>query len=397
MDKALESVRVLDFSQAFAGPVGTLILRQLGAEVIKVERPGKGDVGRSNPPFVKGGESNIFINVNLGKKSITLNLKSERGHQIARDLVARADVVVENFSPGVMDRLGLGYEKLAKVYPRLIYASASGFGHTGPRSAERSYDLVAQANGGLTSVTGFRDSPPTKVGVAIVDFTTGFHLAMGVMAALLYRSKTGEGQMIDISMQDTAWWLCAVEYSPWYFLTGKAAPRFGNGIPQVVPYNIYQSNDGYVVINTLGFEQWEALLRAIGREDLIGLSKYSQSERVNYRDEVDTLVQNWTETKSLEEILEKLGDAHVPCERVPSSFEEVCNDSQLLSRQMMIEIDQPASGKVVVPGSPLKLSKTPVNVKDPAPALGEHNSEIYSELLGYSEHEIKELADDGII
>ena len=397
MFKALERLRVLDFSQAFTGPTAALILADLGAEVIKVEMPGRGDMQRAIPPFVKGLEANIFINVNRGKKSITLNLKSERGRQIAKDLVTKVDVLVENFSFGVMDRFGLGYEELAKLNPKLIYASASGFGRTGHRRTDRAFDTVAQVRGGLALVTGFPDNPPTKAGPAIADFLTGFHLAIGIMGALIWRSKTGEGQLIDISMQDCVWWVTAVEFSPWYFLTGKAAPRFGNGIPQVVPFDIYQAKDGYVTINTLTIEQWEALLRVMSREDLIRLPRYSQSERINYRDEVNALVQNWVKAKGVEEITKELRDARVPCEPVPSSFEEVCNDPQLLSRQMIVEIDQPASGRVVVPGSPLKLSKTPVNIKDTAPALGEHNFEVYSKLLGYNEHEIRQLADDGII
>ncbi|MFC1916725.1 CaiB/BaiF CoA transferase family protein [Chloroflexota bacterium] len=397
MAKALDDIRVLDFTRFVAGPTCSIVLTDLGAEVIKVEIPEGGDASRGIPPFTKGLESGFFINLNRGKKSITLNLTTERGRRIAVELAEKVDVLVENFSPGVMDRLGLGYEELARFNPGLIYASSSGFGHTGPRSSGLAFDIVAQSTGGLMSVTGFPDGPPTKVGPAVSDSLGGFHTAMAIMAALHYRSRTGEGQRIDISMQDCVWSVTAIEYAPFYFLDNEVPKRFGNSAIEAVPYGTYPAKDDYIIIACVTIGQWEGLLRAIGKEDLIGVPKYStQAERVNYRDEVDLMVSEWTKTKTVEEIMNALTNVGVPCSLV-ATFDQVANDPQLLSREMIVEVEQPISGKVKVPGSVFKMSKTPGEVKLPAPFLGEHNYEIYSDVLGYNEQEIRKLADDGII
>ena len=397
MAKALDDIKVLDFTRFMAGPACSMVLAEFGAEVIKVEIPGGGDGMRGTPPFTKGLESGFFIGVNRGKKSVTLNLVSEKGCQIAKDLAKKVDVVVENFSPGVMDRLGLGYEELSKINPKLIYASVSGFGHTGPRNSEPVYDVIAQAMGGLISVTGFPDGPPTTVGPSIADSMGGFYAAMAILAALHYRKKTGEGQRIDISMQDCVWSVTAMQYAPGYFLNNEVPKRLGTGIPGSVPYGIYPAKDDHIIIAVVTIGQWESLLRVMGREDLIGVPKYStQGERTNHRDEIDAMVSEWTKTKSVKEILNALTNVSVPCSLLPT-FDEVANDPQLLSREMIVEVEQPISGKVKVPGSVFKMSKTPGDVKLPAPFLGEHNYEIYCEMLGYSEREVRKLADEGVI
>jgi len=397
MAKALDNVKVLDFTRAVAGPFCTMLLQELGAEVIKIEIPGSGDSTRTASVSTEAGESYLFVYINRGKKSITLNLGSEKGREIARKLVSKTDVVVENFSPGVMDRLGLGYGELSKINPSLIYASISGFGHTGPYASRPAYDIVAQAMGGLMSVTGFPNNPPTKAGPFVGDELGGLYGTISILAAWCHKQRTGEGQKIDISMQDCVWAVTAPAFAPLYFVTGKVPPRCGNDIPTNIPFGTYPTKDGYVVICIGNVGLWDDFLRAIGRSDLVGDSRYATiRDRANRRDEVYNIVCEWTRTMTTAEAVTKLIDAHVPTSVVPT-FDEVANDPQLLSRQMITEVEQPLSGKLKVPGSVLKLSKTPGDPSSPSPFLGEHNYEVYSGLLGYTEEEITKLADDGII
>jgi len=397
MPRALDDVKVLDFSRMYAGPFCTMVLRELGAEVIKVEIPGGGDGVRNIPPITQGGESYIFVNLNRGKKSITLNLDTQRGQEISKELVKKVEVVVENFTPGVMDRLGLGYEELKKVNPGLIYASLSGFGHTGPRRLQPAYDTVAQAMGGFMSVTGFPDNPPTKAGPGLADFVSPLYTTISILAALRHREKGGKGQHIDISMQDCIWAITAVQFAAIYFHTGEVPPRVGNRQLEATPFGTFPARDGYVVIAVVTVGQWENFLRVIGREDLIGVEEYAtQVERLKRWQEVDAMIEEWTKTRSVKEIVETLNNAHLPCSPVPT-FDEVANDPQLLSREMVIEVEQLLSGNLKVPGSVFKLSETPGEAKYSAPFLGEHNYEIFRDLLGYGEAEINKLAQEGII
>ena len=392
----LDGIKVVDFTIVYSGPFCTLLLRDLGAEIIKVERTEGGDTIRNDAPRTEGMEGGTFIILNRGKKSITLNLKKEKGRALCKDLVQKVDVLVENFSPGTMDKLGLGPDELCGLNPGLIYASIAAYGQTGPRREEVGYDPVVQAMGGITCVTGFPDTP-TKCGVAIADFSSGLFTAYSIMGALIHRMKTGEGQRIDISIQDCMWLFSSVEFSPYYFLEGKVPKRTGNGHPTMTPGNLYPAKDGSVIIATGVLSQVQRLFRLVGGEDLVNSPLCSpQRERIKYKDKIDAVMSEWTKTRRMDEIVAQLKDIDVPCSIVPS-FDQVANDSQLISRDMIIEVDQLISGPVKVPGSVFKLSKTPGNVKFPAPFLGEHNSEIYSELLGYSEEEITKLTDEGII
>ena len=393
---ALDGIKVLDFTHVYSGPFCTLLLGDLGAEIIKVERTVGGDPIRTDAPRTEGMEGGTFIILNRGKKSITLNLGDEKGRDICRTLVKGVDVVVENFTPGTMDKLGLGSQDLCKLNPKLIYASVSAYGHTGPRRDDIGYDPVAQAMGGMTSVTGFPDTP-TKCGVAMADFSSGLFTALAIVAALMHKSKTGEGQTIDISLQDCIWLLTSIEFSPYYFLEGRIPQRTGNGHPTMTPGSLYPAKDGSVIIATGVLGQIQRLFRLIGGEDLVNSPLCSQqSERIKYKTEIDALVAEWTKTRSMEEIVNQLKDIEVPCSMVPT-FDQVCNDPQLLSREMIIEVEQTVSGKVKTPGSLFKLSKTPGDVKFPAPFLGEHNLEVYSGILGYTEQEIAQLVNAGII
>jgi CoA:oxalate CoA-transferase len=392
---ALQHVRVLDFTRALAGPFCTHKLAQLGAEVIKLEIPGEGDGSRTNYPQTEGGESYMFIGVNRGKRSITLNLATDRGRDICKRLVEKVDVAVENFSPLVMDRLGLGYEELSRVNPGLIYASSSGFGHTGPYSPRPAYDTIAQATGGLMSVNGAAGGPPTIVGVAISDMLAGLYNTIAILAALQYRSITGKGQYIDISMQDCTWDIAGAGAAAIYFGTGQVPQRRGNR--PFGTFGIFPARDGEVVVNVVTVGQFETLARVMGREDLLQDEKYSdRARREEVSDELGALLEEWTKERTVDEVVKLLSDAHVPSAPV-LSFEQVTNDPHLISRGMVAEVEQVVSGKVKVVGSPFKMSETPGDPTLPAPFLGEHNHEVYCGLLGLSEQEVGQLADDGII
>jgi CoA:oxalate CoA-transferase len=397
MNGALKQVKVLDFTQAFAGPFCTQSLAELGATVVKVERPGKGDGNRGIAPLTESGESNTGIILNRGKQSITLNLKSEKGKRMALDLAAQFDVVVENFSPGTMDKMGLGYNVLGKLNPGLIYASLAGFGQTGPRQAEPAWDSIAQASGGLMCVNGFSDRPPLRVGIVIADLVSGLYTTVAILAALQHRAETGQGQAIDISMQDCIWALTAIEHLPGYAVSGKIPPRTGNRTWLSVPSNNFPTQDGWVRIVASNPNQWDDLLRAMGRSELIGKPDYTLSyEWINRADEIDQMVGGWTRTLTTEETLSRCVEHDVPCARIPT-FDQVVNDPQLLAREMIAEVAQSASEKVKVPGSVYKMTRTPGKPDRRAAPLGETNDQVYSELLGLSEKEIKELAAEGVI
>jgi crotonobetainyl-CoA:carnitine CoA-transferase CaiB-like acyl-CoA transferase len=392
----LEDVRVLDFTQYLSGPVGTMMLSELGAEIIKVEMPGKGEPERLAMPRTPRRESYQFLSYNRGKKSITLDLKNPKGLEIARKLAAKADVLVENFATGVMERLGLGYEELSTINPRLIYASISGFGHTGPRRNDVSYDVIGQAMGGLMSVTGYPDGEPLKVGISLADYLGGYNGVIAILAALHYRTLSGEGQAIDISMQDGIWSMVFPDRAN-YFDTHIVPRRIGNKLSSSAPFGVYIAKDGYVVICTITDPQWQKVLQAIGREDLSGQPRYATREnRTNNMDEVDSLVQSWCQEKTVEEAIAALKGFQVPCSPLPT-FDQVANDPHLQSRDMLVEVDQPVSGKVKLIGSVYKMSKTPGDRKKRAPAVGEHNEEIYRGLLGIDAQEMQKLKEESVI
>jgi CoA:oxalate CoA-transferase len=396
MAKALEDVRVLDFTQYLSGPHCTSVLSELGAEIIKVEMPGKGEPERQAMPKTRRGESYQFFSYNRGKKSITLNLKDPKGIEIARKLAAKVDILVENFAPGVMERLGLGYEEARRINPRIIYASISGFGQTGPRRNDVSYDVVAQAMGGLMSVTGYPGGEPLKAGISLGDYMGGYNGVIAILGALYYRTVTGEGQAIDISMQDGIWAMVFPDRAD-YFDAHVTPKRFGNKLSSSAPFGAYNAKDGYVVICTITDPQWHKVLQAMGREDLIGEQRYATREnRTKNMEEVDSLVQTWCKGKTVEEVFAILKKFGVPCSPLPS-FDQVANDPHLLSREMIVEVEQPVSGRVKLSGSVYKMSKTPGNRKMRVPEVGEHNQEIYGELLGINAQELKDLKEDSVI
>jgi crotonobetainyl-CoA:carnitine CoA-transferase CaiB-like acyl-CoA transferase len=396
MASVLEGIKVLDLTQVYSGPFCTLLLKDMGAEIIKIERPGAGDLIRNDVPHTEGMEGGPFIILNRGKKSLTLNLRTEKGRNICKELSKKVDVLVENFSPGTMDKLGLGSKVLCKLNPALIYASISAYGQTGPLRDYPGFDPVAQAMGGMTAVTGFPDNP-TRCGVSIADFSTGIFTAYSIIGALFHRMKTGEGQTIDISMQECIWQLTSIEFAPYYFLNGQDPPRLGNRHAAMIPCNLYPTQDDRIFIMAGVLDQLKRLYTTMGRQDLLNTPLCAnQNERYKYRDEIDNIITGWTKTRKTDEIMALLRKADVPCSRFPT-FTEVCHDPQLLSRNAIIEVEQMISGKVKVPGSLFKLSKTPGKIDYPAPFLGQDNHDVLSEMLGYSGEEITKLTDEGVL
>jgi len=397
MAGALSGIRVIDFTRMLAGPFCTLMLQELGAEVVKVEFRESGDAVRTIPPITEGGEGYTFMVVNRGKKSITLDLHSKDAVQIALDLISRSDILVENFAPGVMKRLGLGYDAAVKVNPRLIYTSMSGFGQDGPSAGRLAFDMVAQAMGGLMSLTGFPDSPPTKCGPSIADMGGGLYAAVAVLAALNHRNATGEGQYIDISMQDCIWAMTAVEAAGAYFVDGRVPQRIGNEYQNIVPWNAYRARDGFVIVCIVTVGHWQKFASLIGRPDLVeSPDSLPLVSRVQNRNRLNSAVSDWIKDKSVDQVLKLMEKAELPAAPV-LDLAQVASDPQIARREMVVEVDQVLSGPVKMPGSVFKMSRTPGNPHSPSPFLGEHNAEVYSGLLGYSDEKIAELMEKEVI
>jgi CoA:oxalate CoA-transferase len=397
MAGVFNGIKVLDLTSVYSGPFCTLLLKDLGAEVIKLERPESGDMIRYDIPHTEANEGGPFIILNRGKKSLTVDMKTEKGRNLVKELAKKVDVLVENFSPGTMEKLGLDSKVITKINPKIIYASISAYGQTGPLRDYPGFDPVSQAMGGMVAVTGFPEKP-VRSAVSIADFTSGMFACMSILSALYHRLATGDGQVIDISMQDCIWQLTSIEYAPYFFLNGVEPPRLGNQHAAMIPCNIYEAKDGgRVIINAGVLSQLHRLYTAMGRQDLIQTELGgNQAVRFKHRQEIDELVAGWVKTRNTPEIQDILKKSDVPCTRVPL-FSEVCNDPQLKSRNMIIDVEQTLSGKVKAPGSIFKMSKTPGKIDYAAPFLGENTQEILSGMLGLSDEEISKLSDEHVI
>lgn len=393
MNRPLEGVTVVDLGQIYNGPYCTLLLALLGARVIKVEPPGGEHLRKRAANF---GAGLPFIMLSSSKECVTLNLKTVRGRELLLEMVRRSDVLVENFAPGVMEKLGLGYAVLKEVNPRLIYAQSTGFGSRGPYAHYPAMDLTIQAIAGVMSVTGFPDGPPLKAGPAIADFFGGIHLFGGVMAALFRRERTGLGDRVEVAMLDAVYPSLMSSLGAYF---GGLPSRTGNrhnGLT-VAPYNVYPAMDGHIAIFCVSDDHWCNLLKLIGRTDLLGDERYADmSKRAQRMDEVDHLVESWTRLHRRDEMFQLLTEAGVPCAPV-RQLGEVVNDPHLQERGMVVEIDHPQRGRVKVIGSPIRLDSQPELALVPAAELGQHNRQVYCGWLGLSQEELADLQARGVI
>jgi formyl-CoA transferase len=391
--QALGGLRVLDATQVMAGPFCTMLLGDLGADVVKVEPPG-GDTTRTMAGG-RGGESPGFWGVNRNKRGIVLDIKDPRGQRIFRALAARSDVLVESGRPGALDALGLGYEDLRAESPALIYASISGFGHTGPYAARGGFDLVAQGMSGLMSVTGEAGRPPAKCGVPVTDLAAGLLALQAILAAYVHRLRTGQGQHIDASLLESGIALSVWE-SAQYFSGGGVPEPMGSAHRMFAPYQAVRCSDGYITLGSASTRTWERLARTIGREDLLQRPEYAHAtDRVRNRQRLAAEVESVTAERPRAHWLALFEREGIPCGPI-LDYEQVFGDPHVRARGMVAELDHPLAGRIRVVGPAVKLSETPARVQRPSPLYGQHTAEVLGE-LGYTADQIRALAADGVV
>ena len=393
----LSGVTVLDASRVLVGPFCTMQLGDLGAEVVKVERPGSGDQTRGwHPPtYGDSGESAYYLSVNRNKRSITLDLSTDEGREVLRELANEADVLVENFRVGTMERWGLGYDDLRESNPGLIYTKLSGYGEWGPDRDRPAYDLMMQARGGFMSITGVEGGPPVRVGVAIADVGAGMYATQAVLAALYERERSGEGQKIDVSLLDgqVAW---LTYMATGYFATGDPPGRMGSRHPNLAPYRAFETADGYVVVAVASEHVWPRFCRALGRAELAVDDRFAtNADRVRNREELEDVLDAEFAALTTDEALELFDAADVPASRV-RDLAAVFDDPQVEARGMHERVPHPTAGEVSMPGSPMHLSRTPTSTRRHPPRLGEHTDEVLRG-LGYEEAEIDELRERDVV
>ena len=409
-DRMLSGLQILDVTNYLSGPFASLLLAGLGAEVIKVERPEIGDPCRWNPPFAnpeqvsferqaEGDLSLLFLKRNRGKKSITLNLRSDQGREIFKKLAQKVDVVLENSAPGVMNRLSLGYADLKELNPRLIYCSIAGFGQSGPYKDWPAYDLVIQATSGAMAITGNEEGPPLRTGFLIGDQVPALFAIIGILSAVIERQQSGKGRAVDISMQDCLFSM--VMDDTWELVLSQGLPvRTGNRVLRLVPFNVYPSKDGYVVICIASEDQWLNLIKAMEQEKLRENPNYRDpASRVRHGKEVDALIGEWVKKRTSQEAIETLRRNRIACSPV-LEIQEVLNDPQLKHRKMIADLQHPVFGKVCgacAAGFPIKFSEMDLQYGRPAPQLGQDNEEIYSQLLGFDPEKLSQLKKEGVV
>lgn len=394
--RPLEGLRVVDLTRVLSGPYCTMQLGDLGAEVIKVEQPGKGDDTRAFAPPFQGDQAAYFLSVNRNKKSITLDMKSERGKEVLWRLIDTADILVENFRPGAMDRLGFGYEAVKKRRPSMIYASISGFGDTGPQKDRPGYDVIVQGEAGIMDITGPRDGPPHKVGAAIGDLVSGLYAVQGILAALHTRNADGQGQHVRISMYEAVASLLTFNASI-FFATGNSPRRRGNEHPTIVPYETFEAADGWINLGVANDDLWHRFCGAAERDDLKSDARFAKaSDRVRNREELVPLIKALIKERTRDEWLKRLDKAGVPSGAI-RTVGEVCESNLLKARDMVAEMDHASAGAVKAIKNAMRLSRTPLNSYVAPPVLGEHTREVLTGLLGYSASEFDALVRDAVI
>jgi crotonobetainyl-CoA:carnitine CoA-transferase CaiB-like acyl-CoA transferase len=396
MSQALKGIRVLDLTRILAGPYCTMVMGDLGADVIKVERPEIGDDTRTwGPPFAHG-ESAYFLCLNRNKRSMTLSLQHEKGIEILKELVRKSDVLVENFTPGTMEKFGIGYDSLHEINPGLVYCSITAYGPDGPSKDKPGYDMVLSAVGGLMSITGEEDGGPVKVGVAITDVITGLFAQGAIVSALFSREKTGKGQRIDTSLLE-AQVASLINIASSYLVAGTTPKRWGTAHQSIVPYQAFKTKDGYVTLCVGNDKMWINFCEAFRLSNLVNDPRFSTNpQRVKNRKELIQILGDVFREKTVSESLKLLDSASIPCGPI-NAIPDVFQDPQVLHRKMLIEVNHTKAGKMKMVGFPVKYSETPAIVRFPPPVLGEHTEEILITLLDYSKNQIEELRKDKII
>ena len=391
----LEGMKVLDFSQIMAGPYCTMLLADMGADVIKIEKPNGGDdTRRMGPPFVNG-EAAGFLGINRNKRSVILDLKNERGVETARNMAKTSDVLIENFRPGTLERLGLGYDAIHALNSSLIYCTISGFGITGPYKTRGGFDLVAQGMSGIMSITGFPGSPPVKPGVPIADLTAGMYAAYGILTAYVNRLKTGKGQRIDTSLLEAG-----IAYTLWesmiYFTTGEIPKPAGSAHRLTAPYQAFRTSDGYINIGAANQANWERMCRAIDRDDLLEDPRFTaNADRMPNLEALQETLEDTFSKKPTNHWMTKLEEVGVPSGPI-YDMRQVYEDPQVRARDMVVETDHPTAGRIKNIGLPVKFSETPGSIRRSAPTLGQHTDEVLAE-FGYSPEHIERLHEDGAV
>ncbi len=397
MSGPLEGVRVLDLTWVLAGPFASMTLCDLGADVIKVERPPGGDVARATAPLIDG-ESCYFFSVNRGKRSVVIDLKTPRGRDLFLRLVEEVDVVMENFTPGTMEGLGLGYEVLAGRNPRLIYAATSGFGQTGPDRLRPALDVVVQGMGGVMSITGEPGGPPVRPGLSLGDIAAGLFTAIGVLAALHERERSGRGQMVDVGMLDCQVAILENAFMR-YFATGQIPEPIGTRHPIATPFQAFPTKDGYIVLAlSWGVEnQWELYCATIGRPDLIDDPRFDTGPlRTEHHAELEPILVEAMKQRTTAEWVREFDAIGLPCGAL-NNVAQVAELPQVKAREMLVEVEHPRIGRFRLPNTPVKLSRTPGGVRGPSPAVGQDTDEVLRELLGLKSEQLAELRGAGAI
>ena len=389
MMKPLAGLRVLDLSRVLAGPYCTMMLADYGADIVKIEPPEVGDDSRAFGPFV-GKESAYFMSLNRNKRSMALNFKRQAEVELFKEMVKHADVVVENYRPGTMEKFGIGYDELKKINPQIIYAACSGFGHSGPYQYKPAYDIIVQAMGGIMSVTGPENGEPTRVGASVGDIIAGMFTAYGVMMALYHRERTGEGQKVDVGMLDCQ--VAVLENAIARYVTSGAIPTpLGNRHPSITPFSAFTAKDGHIIVGAGNDRLWVKLCNILGRPELVADPRFdTNSHRTANVKELMGILNGVFAEKTIAEWLEVLETAELPCAPI-NTVDKIVNDPHIAAREMIVEVEHPIAGHLKMPGVPVKLSATPGSVDRPAPTLGQHTAELLKEILGWDAAKTEEF------
>ena len=387
--KALQGIKVLDLTRVLAGPYCAMMLADFGANVIKIEPPKVGDDSRAFGPFV-GKESAYFMSLNRNKRSITLNFKRAEEVELFREMVKQADVVLENYRPGTMEKFGLGYEELKKINPKIIYAACSGFGHSGPYMLKPAYDIIVQAMGGIMSITGSEGGEPTRVGASVGDIIAGMFTAYGVMLGLFHRERTGEGQKVDVGMLDCQ--LAILENAISRYTTSGVVPTpLGNRHPSITQFASFTAKDGHIIVGAGNDRLWQKLCNILGCPELIDDQRFNNNgNRTTHAVELSEILNGIFKNKTIAEWLELLEKAELPCAPI-NTVDKIINDPHIKAREMMVELEHPVAGHLKMAGVPVKMSLTPGAAETAAPLLGQHTAEILKEFFGWDEKKTEQF------